>query len=327
MIKKLVSALCAAAVCLCLVSCKDSSSSEESPAESIVSSEMSESALPAAESRLGNRLQKVADIYKSGRYTLECTLTGNQIEDEIKIRCVADGERKYILQTERLGSHGSVSINGKCYDFDNVCGMYRQTESFPEVNLIAALERLGVAQSGTVNAPESDIYDIEQYVYTGGTYMTVMEFCFDKKDGHLVKYTTRYNVEGKDDIVETRVIDKLEQTADSSVFNAYFTDELVDLSTLSEDGRAGFCRGLCASWGITTEELFEMGISSADLKKIDYDTLFRLIYTYGKSHAHADDSSAPDESRPDDSSLPDGSRPDGSSAPDGSSISDDNKTE
>ena len=67
----------------------------------------------------------------------------------------------------------------------------------------------------------------------------------------------------------------------------------MNFDTLSEEERAGFIRGVCASRGITTEELFEAGISADDLKTLDYDTLFRLVYTCG---TRSGDSSAADES-------------------------------
>ena len=146
--------------------------------------------------------------------------------------------------------------------------------------------------------------DCEQYTYTGDTFITVIDFFFDKSDGHLVKYTTAYSVEGRDDIVETRTVKKLEKGADTSVFNAYFADTLVNFDTMSEPQRQGFCQGLCATWGVTADEMFRLGVSSDSFGKIDYDTLFTLIHTYGKHRTPAGDSSvsgdessgSPDES-------------------------------
>ena len=106
-----------------------------------------------------------------------------------------------------------------------------------------------------------------------------------------MKYTMTYSVEGKDDIVETRTVLRLDSEADTSVFNAYFADTLVNFDSMSEPQRLGFCQGLCATWGITADEMFKMGVTSDSLGTVDYDTLFTLIHTYGKSRSGEADSS------------------------------------
>ena len=340
MIKKLICALC-----LCAVMAAGSACSSEEPSSADASSHEqtgllpAESAPAAGESRLGRDLQKVADIYRTKKYTLECTLESTELDSPVKIKRVVSGSDSYQLQTEAAGSHGTVTVNGKSYDFDRVCGMYRETDNVPGLNIVEELERLGIAPGAMRDSDREKYsdYNVEQYTYTGDTYITVMDFCFDKFDGHLIKYVTRYSVEGSDDIIETRTIDRLDTEADESVFNAYFADDFVNFDTLSEEERAGFIRGVCASRGITTEELFETGISANDLKTLDYDTLFRLVYTCGTrsgDSSAADESSAvTDESSGEDSSADESSEssesgtdtlPDSSSEAGNSDITDDN---
>ncbi|MBR6101201.1 MAG: hypothetical protein IKP95_02140 [Ruminococcus sp.] len=308
-----------------LVSCgakTDSSSSVSSP-ETVTSAPAAHEETPPAENRLGEHLARVAELIGKGKYTLECTLTSTQFEGEIKIKRIVDGSSKYQLQTEKLGSHGSVAVGGKSYDFDYVCGMYRETSEFPELDVISRIRDQGLAPSlRSSDRIAGEDLDTEQYVYTGETFITTMDFYFDKDDGRLVRYTTRYSVEGRDDILETRIITRLDDSVDSTVFNAYFADELVDFDSMSEEERQGFCRGVCARWGITSEALFEMGVSAADLKTIDYDTLFRLVYSYGKLSGGSDDSSSEPETvteAPEPDIPPEESSDDSSGAEDGSS--------
>lgn len=322
--KKIICALCALTI-LGASGCKDIGDSSEtsSAPETTVTSAPAE---PVRENRLGPKLQKVADIYDGKQFTLECTMTSTEFSGSVKIKRVVSGADKYQLQTEQAGSHGTVTINGKCYDFDYACGMYRETDSEPELNVVEQIRAMGLApEAGRSLAPEDEkTYDFEIYTYTGETYITTLEFFFDKQDGHLVKYITEYRVEGRDDMVETRVIDRLDSSVDSSVFNAYFADDLVNFTEMSEEERLGFCRGVLASRGITAEELFELGISAADLKTIDYNTLFRLVYTYDSNAPAPDDSSSEAspaaESEPADSSTSEQQSEDTSSE---SSVADD----
>lgn len=245
-------------------------------------------------SKLGDRLRPIAELCAKKHYTLECTLTGTDIADPIRIKRVVNGEDVYQLQTERLGSHGFVSLGGVGYDFDYVCGMYREARAVLELNIIEQIAANGLAVSKYRGLSDEDgkQYDVEEYVYTGGTYITRIDFFFEKADGRLVRYVTTYSVEGQDDIVETRTVERLDGNVDESLFNAYFADELADFENMSEEQRQGFCQGLCGSYGITPEEMSENGVSLSGLKNIDYNTLFRLIYNYGEPHeAVGDDSS------------------------------------
>ena len=267
--------------------CSDSSSSEAADDENTES----KAAVVVDETRLGERLKKVAAIYQGDKYTLECTLTGSQFDSPITITQIVDGDDFYQLQTEKLGSHGVVSINGKGYEFDYVCGMYREDVEIPRFNIVQQIAAENIAPDQTPWLTDEK-YDIERYTYAGDTYITVTDFYFDKQSGDLVKYISTYTAEGKNQIEETRTVTRLEPTADDSVFNAYFADELQDIDNMSGERKIGFCQGLCGSWGITTEDLFNAGYSADSFEDIDYDSLFRLVYKYGKPHDAAPDDAA-----------------------------------
>lgn len=311
MVKRIILTVCGLLFCLSAASCSDtaeSSSSEAVSSEPEVSS-AAESSAPEStpyspKNEVGAKLRKVYDIYSSGRYTLQCKLTGSRIKGEVDILRVVDGEDSYQLQHERLGDHGTVTVSGKSYDFDYVCGMYREIQKTPELNVVEQIVKQGVPRTSPhTKQSESGEYDTEQYTYTGDTYITVLDFYFDKYDSHLVKYDTTYSVEGQDDIVETREIIRLDKDVDTSVFNAYFADTLVNFDQTTEEQRLGFCQGLCGSWGVTSDEMYEFGISVSDLGTVDYDTLFALIHTYGKPHQRPEDDSSGESSGAADSSA------------------------
>ena len=265
----------------------------EPPVTTSGAAEMSEgSSAPSMET--GEKLKAVYDILSEGSYTFEVELTGTNVPEPIHITRIVSGSDSYQLQQEKLGDHGTVTFSGKSYDFDYVCGMYRESTEAAQPGIIEQIVRGRVPK--TEAAVRDKEFDIEQYTYTGDTFITVIEFFFDRKDGHLVRYDMTYSVEGKDDIVETRKVLRLDNEADTSVFNAYFADTLVNFDTMSEPQKQGFCQGLCATWGITADEMFELGVNSDSFEKVDYDTLFTLIHTCGKQRSGSgDDSSAPEE--------------------------------
>ena len=301
MVRNIVPAVCALLMVF-FTGCSgdtDSSSSQEAPQAAEGSSAAAESSEVTLSytprTNTGEKLKAVYDIISKGTYTFECELTGTNVPEPIRITRIVSGNDSYQLQQEKLGDHGTVTFSGKSYDFDYVCGMYRESTEAAQPGIIEQIVKGNVPRTET--AVKDERYDIEQYTYTGDTFITVIDFYFDKKDGHLMKYDMTYSVEGRDNIVETRTVLRLDNEADTSVFNAYFADTLVNFDSMSEPQKQGFCQGLCATWGITADEMFDLGVSSDSLDKIDYDTLFTLIHTCGKPRTGQDgDSSSPAES-------------------------------
>ena len=243
-----------------------------------------EKALPQRCRISENTLKSTAEIYSQGSYTLECTLTSTAFDGEVQLTRVVRNDDVYQLQQESMGKHGAITLDGKSYDFDYVCGMYRETENKPDLNVIEEIISLNLDRTNTHEDSGESGYVTEEYTYTGDTYITVLDFYFDKETKALVKYTTTYSVEGQDDIVETRTVKRLDNDIDESVFNTDFTSYLADFDSMSEDQRLGFCQGLCGSFGISTDDMYKMNITTDQFKTIDYDTLFKLVYTYGKGH-------------------------------------------
>ena len=80
----------------------------------------------------------------------------------------------------------------------------------PTGNLIVQTVKQSLEPTKThIDPEESKKYDAEEYTYTAGTYITVLDFYFDKTTGELKKYTVTYSIEGRDNQVETREIEKM----------------------------------------------------------------------------------------------------------------------
>ena len=138
MVKRIVPAVCALMM-LYGAGCSDSgeSSSSRTVSEQQVTSSVSE-ADTSSEIRTysyikgaGEKLMAVYAVFASGSYTFECELTGTDVPEPIDITRIVNGSESYQLQQEKLGSHGTVSFSGKTYDFDYVCGMYRESTEGP----------------------------------------------------------------------------------------------------------------------------------------------------------------------------------------------------
>ena len=257
-------------------SASDSSAKDSSVSDSAVSK--AESAVDT--SNIGEHLKKAAKIYEGGKYTLKCTISSTSYDGEIKLTRVVDGDNIYQLQEEKAGSYGVISVDGKSYDFDNSCGMYKTAKSVPTNNVVQEVINQNLPAKQPNAAEKEKGYVCEEYTFTGDTYITNIRFYFDEKTDELKKYTMKYTVEGQDDITETRVIDSVSSDVDESVFKLDFLKKMVNFEEMSEEQRLGFCQGVCSSKGITKDMMSELGIKVDDFNKIDFDTFFNLVYTY-----------------------------------------------
>ena len=219
---------------------------------------------------------------------------------------VVRGDDYYQLQTDNVGTKGSIRLDGVSYDFDNVCGIYRQTDKDELDSIAKAVVEQDLPATAThIDPNDAAVYDVEEYTYTGSTYIAVIDFCFDRKTGVPVKYTTTYTVEGVDDRKEVRVINSLkpegcfsadgvtsdgedittdtqEHTGiDDSVFDLSFTTKLKDFGALSEEARMGYCQAIFVTAGVSSDELAGEDITDEKLKNISYEDFIYLVYTYG----------------------------------------------
>ena len=262
---------------------EESASKSESKADSstteVVNSSSGESSSLAEESNAGKYLTKLAEKLKQGEYTMKCTVTNSAYDGEVKITRTVSGENVYQIQEESIGSYGVISVDGKTYNFDNLAGMYQQTESEPPQSIIEEVinRNLPMAQDREEDTPDGIV--TEQYTYTGDTYITNITFFFNEKSGDLEKYTLKYTIEGQDDMTETRNVDLLSFEADQSVFDLDFIDKMSDFGSMTEDERFDYCKDICSKNGITSDYLNEMDISEDDFKKIDFSTFLNLIYS------------------------------------------------
>ena len=279
-INKLIVSLIALATAFSLVSCdKNNDDKKDNKENQTIENSTVESEVASEQSDVGAYLRKTAELYKGGSYTLKSTVTSTAFEGEIKLTRVVDGNNIYQIQEEPIGSYGVVSVRDEAYDFDNACGMYRKSESVPVTTVVEEV----VDQNLPVNIRLNEGFVVEQYTFTGSTYITNIDFYFDEATEELKKYTMTYISEGQDNVTETRVIDSVSETVDVKVFDLEFLNKMTDFEELTESERQSFCKKVLKSKGVTSAHLDKASVTDEDLKTIEFDSLFNLVYTYGEN--------------------------------------------
>ena len=271
------------------------SSAEESSADELVTDEQSEFTLTAQDGRF---ITQAYDLLQSEQYSIRLVYT-DPMGNETDIYRVADGSDYYELQTNDIGSSGYICVDGNAYEFDNVCGIYRKRDSGrPESLIETVVEHALPATDTNIDPVEAGRYEVEEYTYTGGTYITVMDFYFDKETGLPVKYVTRYMVEeenGDEGMTETRTIKEIifrsgdeliatdgeSRELDRSVFDTSFLSGLVDFDSMTPEQRLGYCQAIFVTAGVSAEELTAAEMTDEKLKYIAYEDFTSLVYTYG----------------------------------------------
>lgn len=179
----------------------DDSESKEKPGES---QEDSEDPGAGEEDQLGEHILQAYDFLQNESYSMKIRYTDSKGEVTEIYRAVSGGDF-YQRQVNSIGESGSIRVGEECYDYDLVCGIYRKSSAERLDSVIeSVVEQKLPATSTHIEPQDAEIYDVEEYTYTGDTYITVMDFCFDRDTGSLVKYTVTYSVEGEDDVTETR---------------------------------------------------------------------------------------------------------------------------
>lgn len=276
---------------------KDKSSSvvtDESALDEIVTDGQTESLT----SEDGVHIKQAYDLLQNEQYRIKLTYT-DASGYETEILRIRDGSNYYELQTNDIGTSGFICVDGTAYDFDNVCGIYRKRNSaLPQSLIEKVVEQKLPATDTHIDAEDAKIYDVEEYTYTGGTYITVMDFYFDKTTGLPAKYTTNYMVEevnGDEGMSDTRTITEIAygsggemvttdgetQEIDRSVFDLSFISRLVDFDVMSPEQKLGYCQAIFVTANVSAEELSGAGMNDEKLKNISYEELTSLVYTYG----------------------------------------------
>ena len=255
---------------------KESEVSAESEADD---SEAPEKDIPREET--GPLLAKAAEVFQSGTYSYECTLTDSEGNVTEIVRHAAP-DSFYQLQKNIIGESGSVRTEGQTYYFDKVCGLFTKgSEQSLESAVLSVTEQKLPHTSNHISKLEQQEYDIEEYTYTGETYITAFDFFFSKTDGKLKKYVTTYSVEGSDDIVEVIEFSKISSVADSSLFSTSVINGLKDYDEMTQEECQELFERLCDADEVSDSDMSAYGTSRDKLGKLTYDEITELVYTYG----------------------------------------------
>lgn len=252
---KITAAFCAALIAVTCTACSNSGSDKNNSSKKASSNKTDssytndssadkESSPNSKDSALDNNndtlLGRFCDFLSGESYSFRMKYTDfdGKVTDVYR---VCDGNDFYQLQTNDIGESGSIRVGEECYDFDLVCGIYRKSSNEKLDSIIESILDEDLPQTAThIDEEDAQLYNVEEYTYTGDTYITIMDFCFDKSTGALVKYTSTYSVEGDDDITETRefydFIPAFEPAEDSFSVTDSGMDSSADIQDSSQSG-------------------------------------------------------------------------------------------
>lgn len=296
--------LCACVMCLCAAGCsgggkdssadssasssaadkKDGAKNDKAESGSDSSAKEDDSTGDDSSANLneqGELITNAAKFFDNESYTFKTKMTASD-GSSVDITKAVSGDNICQIQKTALGTSGFIRVDGQSYDYDNVCGIYRKTDATEIDGIVESVVEQNLPRTYGHIAPEDEEkYSVEEYTYTGDTFITVIDFFFDKDSGELKKYTATYSVEGSDDTTESWDVIEMDAAADATLFNAETATKLMDFDGMTEDQRLGYCQGVCGTAGVSTDEMYEFGIDTDKLKTISYDDFIELIYTYG----------------------------------------------
>ncbi len=259
----------------------DSSVSESSVTEDSSAQDESSEREPV-QTEPGEKLKAAAKFFESDKYEFVCKVSGIGADAVLSI---VKTPGMYSQITDYGFGKAYVYCNGaETYRYDDITKSYvyeiGKITTDPNGNTISETVNKKLPQTKThINSDYAEKYDVEEYTYTASSYITVLDFYFDKQKGTLSKYTVNYSVEGKDDETEVRDVTKMETSNVSKVeFNSYkIKADYTDFKALTETKRDEFCRATLEKVGAKEEDLLEAGITMFDLKKISYDDFSAFI--------------------------------------------------
>lgn len=317
--------LLAAVVCLLSAGCSnknsssqsdESSQTESSQAENSSSSESdsSDSSEPAPVKQ-GEKIKAAAKFFENSSYEFSEKVSG-QGADATVTMIKNEG---LVCQTTDYGFGKSVIYckGADTYYFDDVTKALEKKvgtiTTDPTGNIITEVVRKELPPTKThMNFKDLEKYDCEEYTYTGGTYITVMDFYFDMTTGMLAKYTLTYSVEGKDDEVQTRQVLRMRtgETIEDPYTEYDIRKDYTDFTALTDEEREKFCKELMKKYGVKDEELFAAGLSTYDFKTIKYDDLSAFFIGYVAEHPQKDESKPDSQKETQDSTADSSSKTD-----------------
>ncbi len=237
----------------------------------------------------GELLTETAKLF-NGAYTYEISTSFSDQPDVVTERkFVCDGDQLYISVKDEGGETLGADIfylaaNGKMTGADNRLKAYSVSESAENYSLIKSIIDNETERTYTHIPEDTEGMTVEEYTYTGDTYISVYDFYFNE-DGTLAKYTALYMEEGEEQLIQTTVVNKLEAVCEEGFFDGSMLEGYTDFDALTEDERLGFCQENCNKYGITTDDMNEFGIDTDEFKTIGFDKFVDLVDEYGKPAA------------------------------------------
>ncbi|MBR1864042.1 MAG: hypothetical protein IJ806_08155 [Ruminococcus sp.] len=196
--------LCAAVLVCGLAGCKGSEDKDKNKnslndSSAVISETVTQEPQPQVQAvrtaKDGKYIMQAYQFLQSETYSIKIGYTDHRGNNESIYR-VVDGGNYYQLERNDIGCGGSIFLDGSGYDFDLVCGVYKENRSKrPESLIESVVEQDLPATSTHIDPIDAQKYAVEEYTYTGGTFITVMDFYFDRDCGLPVKYVTHYMVE------------------------------------------------------------------------------------------------------------------------------------
>lgn len=256
-------------------SAKDESSvTESSSADSSDGSKDSSEAEPVPTEQ-GDKIKAAAKFFDNEKYEFVCKVSG--IGADAVITIVKD-TGVYSQVTDYGFAKSYIYCKGsETFRYDDVTKCFAHDLSSvtnaPKGNIISETVKKNLPQTGShINKELAEKYDVEEYTYTGGTYITVLDFYFDKNKGALSRYTVNYTVEGKDDETEVRDVIKMDTTdvRKTEFSENKLREDYTDFNAMSETERDSFCRKMLEKAGAKEEDLLSAGLTMFELKKISY---------------------------------------------------------
>lgn len=240
----------------------------------------------------GELLTRTAELM-SGEFTLVEKKSYSDTENDFyEVTTASDGERVFIHNAENAEEGFSSDNyyirtkdeNGLFEDrfIEKMLGLYALTDMDGMKSAVLDVYNGDLAVTSGRIPEETNDMTVEEYTYTGETYITVYDFFFDN-EGELKKYTVCWSVEGEDDLVMTSEIVSFDEGFDESLFDLdSLTIGLKDFDALTAEERESFCREICVNYDIYNDDLFEQGFTSDSLGNIGCLDFVKLVYTYAK---------------------------------------------
>ena len=230
----------------------------------------------------GDKIKAAAKFFENDRYEYVCRVSGTHAGATVSLIknngvCMQTTDYGFCKSVIYCNGPDTIRYDDLTKAFVNEVG---NITTDPTGNNITETVKKNLPATKThIDEKDAQKYDAEEYTYTAGTYITVLDFYFDKQKGTLSKYTVTYSVEGRDDEIENRDIVKMSSSDVSAIefSENQIRDNYTDFNALSESAREKFCKELLEKHGVKEDDLYEEGLTMFDLKKISYSDFSNFL--------------------------------------------------